>query len=99
MSSPSPPVEPLAERKRRFVELVEDATARRLSEMQRRHSSCVALGLGPVALARTFRPERLPSGDDLATLALELVDWALGLSPPEPRPYVAEDVEGAPRGA
>lgn len=85
MSAPS-------ERKTRFVALVERITAERLAEMARRHTSCVAPGLGPVLLARRLRPERLPDDAALETFAIELTDWALGLSPGAARPYDDDDL-------
>jgi hypothetical protein len=81
-----------AERKTRFLSLVERVTADRLAEQTRRHTSCVAPGLGPVLLARRFRPERLPDGTELEALAVELTEWALGLRPGAPPPYREDDL-------
>ncbi len=80
-------------RKAHFVALVERATQARLEGMQRRHACCVAPGLGAPALARLWRAERLPADAELDALAERLSDWALGLVPPEPRPYAPEDLE------
>lgn len=80
-------------RKARFVRLVDLATERRLAEVDRRHNACVAPGLGPKLLARRFRPDALPGDDALEAFAERLVDWALGFSPAEPRPYSPRDLE------
>lgn len=81
------------DRKARFVALVERATQQRLESMQRRHACCVAPGLGATALARLWRADRLPGDAELEALAERLADWALGIAPPEPRPYAQEDLE------
>lgn len=81
-----------SERKDRFVALVERATGERLEEMARRHTSCVAPGLGPVLLAQRFRADRLPDGAALESLAVALTEWALGLRPGAPRPFADDDL-------
>lgn len=81
------------ERKRALLARVESATQERLSAQARRHACCVAPGLGPVALAKKLRAERLPDEPELSVFAERLVDWALGLSPGAPRPYADADLE------
>jgi len=80
-------------RKERFVALVEAFTHQLLAAQPRRHASCVAPALGPSALARAFRPDRLPTDErDLTELAERLARWTLGLAPDAERPYSDADI-------
>lgn len=80
-------------RKERFVELVEQTTQAELERLPKKHAACVAPGLGPVALARLWREDRLPEPPALDELARRLVVWALGLDPEAQRPYTSDDIE------
>lgn len=80
-------------RKTLFVAMVERLTAARLADRTRKHTSCVNQAVGPAALARMFRSERLPVNDmELEAFAARLTDWALGLSPAENCPYAPDDL-------
>ncbi len=88
-----------ADPKTRLIERVDALALERTSEMARRHNSCVSVEMGAKSIARLFRPERIPAGEEaIAALARRIVDWALPLdrdSSLPPRPYSDDDLETA----
>lgn len=79
-------------RKRELVALVLELTQERLHRSERRHASCVAPGVGPLALAQKLRADRLPPDAELRSFATRLVEWALGVDGAT-KPYLEDDLE------